>query len=144
ALLDPRTVGRTAVLDPAHEQTLALLESDGAPEPARDMRWRDRDAELGTDRSLAAGERLGALACRGVGRDREDQAAVHPDGVEAEQPALRVDERAARRSARERRGVLDGPPDPPAARAAEAAAGGRDEAERRAQAAPAGVRKRDH
>ena len=61
-----------------------------------------------------------------------------------EQPALGVDERAAGRAARERRRVLDRAADAAAARAAERAAGRGDEAERRAQAAAAGVGEREH
>ena len=80
----------------------------------------------------------------GVGRDGEDQAALAADGVEPEQAAVGVDERAARGAARERRGVLDRARDAAPARAAERAAGGGDEPERRAQAVAAGVGEREH
>ena len=75
---------------------------------------------------------------------RQDQAAVHAHGVDADQPAVGVDQRAAGRSARERRGVLDRAADAAAARPAERAARRRHEPERRAQPAAAGVGEREH
>ena len=65
------------------------------------------------------------VAQRRVGGQGEDQPALEPDGVEAEQPPGGVDQRAAGGAARQRRGVLDRAGDAPAARAAERAAGRR-------------------
>ena len=120
----------------------------GRPTAAR-MRRAARGGAIATPsrgrlRAGAGGERLGAAAHRGVGGQREDQAALDPDRVEAEQPALGVDQRAARRAARQRRGVLDRAADAPPARPAERAPGRGDEAEGGAQPAPAGVGEREH
>jgi len=64
-------------------------------------------------------------------------------GVEPEQPSLDVDQRPARRAARQRRRVLDGAGDAAPARPAKAAALGGHEAKRGAQPAPARVGERD-
>ncbi len=107
-------------------------------------RRRDRHAQARRRRRLAAAQPLRALLDDGAGRHGEDQPAVESDGVEPEQPPLDVDERAAGGAAREWRGVLDRAADAAAARAAEAAPRGGHEAERRAQAAPAGIGEREH
>ena len=91
AALDPRALGRAAVLDRADEHAVALGQPDRRAQPARHAWRRDGDAEPPGRAALAAREPVDAL---GGDRHGEDQAAVHADGVEAEQPALGVDERA--------------------------------------------------
>ena len=50
-----------------------------------------------------------------VGRERQVEALADPVRVEADQPAVGIDQRAAGRAGREGRGVLDAAGDPPAA-----------------------------
>ena len=109
-----------AGLHPADQQPVALGQPDGGAQLARGARWGERDAERGRGRRLAARERVHAGVQRGVGGQREDQPAVHAHGVDPEQAAVAVDERAAGRPARQRRGVLERAADPAAARPAEA------------------------
>ena len=82
---------------------------------------RDATPSRGRARRLAAAERVDALAQRGVGRQGEVEALADPVRVEPDEPSLGVEQRAAGRARRERRGVLDAARDPPAARAAERA-----------------------
>src|SRR5829696_2511124 len=140
--LDARRVRRAALLDGAHEQTVALRQADRGAQPARHARRRDRDAETVRRRGLSAGEQEHPLLDRHARGHREDEPAVEPQAVHAEQVAVRAGKRPARRSARQRRGVLDRAADPAAARAPEAARARRHEAERRAQAAAARVGER--
>src|SRR5689334_20709271 len=93
--LDPRRGGGAAVLHAPHEQAVALGQPDRGAQLAGGPRWSERHAELGPDGRLAARERLHARMQRGVGRQREDQPAVHADGVDAEQMPVAVGERAA-------------------------------------------------
>ena len=144
AALDAGAGGRAAVLDTAHQQSLALGQPDGAAHPARHPRRGDRDPEPRSLRRLAATQPRRALLDGRGGRHREDQAAVETQGVQPQQASLGVHERTARRAARERSGVLDRSADPAPARTAEAAALRRDEAERDPQAAPARVGERQH
>ena len=71
----------------------------------------------------------------GVGRQGEVEALADPVGVEPDEPALGIEQRAAGRSGRERRGVLDAAVDPTAARAAELARDRGHEPERDPRAA---------
>ena len=144
AALERRPRGGAAVDHAAHEQAVALGQPDGGAHPARHARRRQRDAEPRPLGRLAARQLADAAAQGGVGRQGEDEAAVAADGVEAEQVAGGVDQRAAGRAARQRRGVLDRAGHAPPARAAEAAPGRGDEAEGRAQPAAAGVGEREH
>src|SRR3954468_23585422 len=104
AAAQPGAVGGRAVLDAAHEQAVALRQADRATHAAGDVRGGERDAQAAR---LVAG-RVGQALDRGAGeRHGEDQPAVEAHGVEADDAAVGVGERAARRAAGERRGVLD-------------------------------------
>ncbi len=137
-----------AGLPSATERTstpVALRQADRAAQAPRDARRRDRDAEAHAARAprRSTGARRASARCS-LGRDRDDQPAVEPDRVQAEQPPVEVDQRAAAGAARQRGGVLDAAGDRAPARAAEVAARRRHEPGRGAQAAPAAVRERDH
>ena len=102
-----------------------------------------RAARLGrrSRRGRAPRRARASAASAGIARIRPPSTRTR---VDAEQPTVGVEQRAARAAARQRRGVLDRAGDPPAARAAEAAGGRGDEARRDAQAATAGVAEREH
>ena len=141
----PAAVGRAARLDAAHEQ--ARRARAGRPRraacaPRAAARARGRAAAAPAPRRGRA-RRSRARSAASAG-SASTQPALHAHRVEPEQPALGVDERAARGAARQRRRVLDRAADAAPARPAERAAGRGDEAERRAQAAAAGVGEREH
>ena len=97
-----------------HERGVALGEpahrrherADGAAQLARDMRRREADAEPAALRRLAAAEGGDAVAEGSIGRDRQVEAIAEPVRVDAEQVAVQVNDRAARRAGHQRRGVL--------------------------------------
>ena len=101
ALRGPARSAGLPVDDAAHEQAVALGQADRAAHPARVAGRRERHAQPWAPGRLARRERVDPRAHRLVGGDREDQAALAPHGVEPEQPALGVDQRAAARAARE-------------------------------------------
>ena len=117
--LDPGRGGRTAVLDAADQDAVTLGEPDRSAHPARDVGWRDRDAEPHPLRRLAATKRIDPLAKLVVGRQREVEALADAVRVDADEPAGCVEERATGRARRERRRVLDAALDPPATGATE-------------------------
>ena len=80
----PGARGGAVVDHAAHEQAVAVVESDRGAHPARHARRRERHAEPRPLGRLAAGELVDAPAQRGVGRQREDEAAVAADRVEAD------------------------------------------------------------
>ena len=89
----------------------------------------------GRSTRLAAAERVDAGLEGGVGGQGEVEALAEPVGVQADERPLGVEERAAGRTRRQRRRVLDAAGDPPAARAAERPRDRRDDAEGDARAA---------
>jgi hypothetical protein len=125
---DAGAVGRATVLDRADEQPLALGEADRAAHLPRHPRRRDRHPEGRAADLLAAGEALGRLADAAAGAEGEDQPALAPEQVDADEATLQVDQRPAGGPARERGGVLDRAPEATPARPTEGPLGGGDEA----------------
>ena len=144
SVLQAGAVGRAAVLHAADEHAVALGQPDRAAQAPGHAGRDHGDAEAGTPRRLALPQGVGAAREALVGGDGEDEAALAADGIEAQQPSLGIDQRAAGRAAGERGGVLDRPGDPPAPRPAEAPGGAGHEARRHAQAATAGIGEREH
>ena len=97
--LEPRAPGRAVLHHPAHEQAVALGQADRGAHAPGGARRSEREPEPRPTRAGAGGERLGATAHRGVGRQREDQAALDPDRVEARAAGPRR-RRAGRRRSR--------------------------------------------
>ncbi len=93
---------------------------------------------------LAAREPQQAVADGGGGGHGQDQAALQPDAVDPQQSPLGVHQRAAGGPARQGSAVLDGALDAPSAGTAETPAGDGHEAQRGAQAPPAGVGEGDY
>ena len=122
ARLDPGRLGRAALLDATDQDAVTLRQADGSAQPPGDMRRGDRDAEPGPRGRLAEGQRIDALAQGRVGREGEIEPLADPVGVEADEPARRVDEGPTGR-ARGERGVcstlpsMRRPPGPRNARA---------------------------
>ena len=133
--LDPGRRREAAVLDATDEDAVTLGQPDRSAHPPRDMRWRDGHAEARAGRRLAAAQGVDPGAQLGVGRQGQVEALADPVGVEADERPVGVEQRAAGRTGRERRGVLDAAVDPPATGAAERAGDRRDEAERDARPA---------
>src|SRR6266540_26811 len=140
---DPGAAGRATVLDGPDQQPVTLGQADGVAHAPRDAGVGDADAQPWPGGRLAPGERVEPPAQLGVGGDGQVEAVAEAVGVDAEQAALRVDHRPARRAPAERRGVLQAAGDAAAARPAEGAVHGGDEADRDAPAA-AGAGQREH
>ena len=94
----PAFAARLSSSTPRTSRPVTLRQADRPAHPARDVRRRHGDAESRPARRLAAAEGVDPLAQGGVGRQRQVEAFADPVGVQADQPAGRVEERAAGRA----------------------------------------------
>ena len=131
------------LLHGAHEHALALGQPHGAAQPTRDARGHDRHAQTPLRGGLAGGDVRDPLA-DWSGGEREDQAVPEAHRVQAEQPALAVEQRPTARAARQRSRVLDQALQQAPARAAQRLRGAGDRTGGHAQAAPARIRQGEH
>ena len=144
ALGDPGLRGGGVVLHLADEEPIALRQSDGATQLARHVGRGQANAKASTGRRLAPAQGGDSVAQGRIGGDGQVEAVAEPVGVDAEQPAVEVDDRSAGRARHERRGVLDGSGNTAAARPTEGAAGARHESERDPRPVPVRVAEGHH
>ena len=102
----PRSAGEPSSTRP-HEQAVALGEADRPAQARGPPRRGQRHAQAAAARGprRRRGRRPGPEG--GVGGERQVEAVAQPVGVDADEAAVGVDERAARRAPGQRRGVLE-------------------------------------
>src|SRR5579872_3903144 len=100
-------VGRAALLDAADEQPVDRLEPGRLTDPRCRRLGDDGDAEAAPGRRLAGRERLDPALQVVADREREVEALLEAVGVDADEPPVRAEHRAARRAAGKGSGVLE-------------------------------------
>jgi hypothetical protein len=124
----------------ADQQSLRVRQTDGAPHASGDVRRRYANAKSDPSLGLASGQCVDSGSQRLISGNGQIETFTEPVGVQPEQPALGIDDRAARGAGKEWRIVLNASSDSPTTRAAEAALETCDEAQRDAQSSSTRIR----
>jgi hypothetical protein len=131
--------GWTVVLHMAYQQPLSIWQTDGAPHPTSNVRWCYANAKPDPSLRLTSSQCVHSSLQRLISGDREIETLAETVGVQAKQPSLRVDDRAARGPRKKWGVVLNASGDSTAPRSAEAPLETCDEAQCDAQSSATGI-----
>ena len=93
---EPGTRGWTIVLHKANQQTFSIRQTDGTPQTSGDMRRRDSDTKPDAALRLTLSQAVHSRSESLIRRDRKVEPFAQTMSVQAQQPSLGVDYRAAR------------------------------------------------